>query len=90
MILILLLATRDSGKSRIWHRQEGKCGKGLEIEGVLEGESLDEPIISTEDRRVTGLLLPDYYRQVIHLQMATVFTRTQCVHPRIMYGHQIS
>ena len=51
MILILLLATRDSGKSRIWHRQEGKCGKGLEIEGVLEGESLDEPIVSTEDRR---------------------------------------
>ena len=51
MILILLLATRDSGKSRIWHRQEGKCEKGLEIEGVLEGESLDEPIVSTEDRR---------------------------------------
>ena len=48
MMLILLLAT---GKSRIWHRPEGKCGKRLEIEGVLEGESLDEPIVSTEDRR---------------------------------------
>ena len=52
MILILLLATRDSGKSRIWHRQEGKCGKGLEIESMLEGESLDELIVLTEDRRV--------------------------------------
>ena len=52
MILILLLATRDSRKSRIWHCQEGKCGKGLEIEGVLEGESLDELIVLTEDRRV--------------------------------------
>ena len=29
-----------------------RCGKGLEIESVLEGESLDELIVLTKDRRV--------------------------------------